>query len=90
MWSNADSARIQVERARLLGGGWSYWAREPITLPMSASASWQRRAFSKKRTAIAVGGLILIGYQIGTKGLFGLFGYDPNSDPRPIPPENPG
>lgn len=90
MWSNADSARIQVERTRLLAGGWAYWGRESVTLPMSASASWQRRSFSKKRTALAAGGLILIGIQIWTNGLLGAFGYDPDQNPRPLPPVNPG
>lgn len=85
-----DSARLQVERARLLGGGWSYWARETLTLPLAASASWQRRAFSRKRTVAAAAGLLLIGIQLFTGDLFGAFGHDPDPNPRPIPPVNPG
>src|SRR5687767_4380677 len=32
--NSGDTARIEVRRARSIGGGWSYWARESISVPV--------------------------------------------------------
>lgn len=88
--TTADSVRLQVERARELRGGWQYWAKEQITLPLGGTASFQRRAFSPKRSAIMAGGLILIGVQIWKGGLLGFGDTGNGTDPKPPTGGNPG
>ena len=88
--STPDSVRLQVSRARVMNGGWNEWARETVTLPMTAAAGWSRRRFSGKRTAIAALALGVVAYQILTGSLFGSGGHDPDPAPKPLPPVSPG
>lgn len=85
-----DSARIQVERARELRGGWQYWAKESLTLPLNGAATFQQRSFSKRRTAIMAGGLILISVQIIKGGLLGFGDPGNGTDPKGTNGGNPG
>lgn len=88
--SSADTARIEVRRARTLGGGWSYWARESISIPISASTYWGQRAFSTRKSLVGAAVLVGLGVQIWTNGLFGIGGHNPDPEPKPIPPVQPG
>jgi hypothetical protein len=88
--SSGDTARIEVRRARTLGGGWSYWARESMNVPISASTYWGKRAFSTRKSLISAAVLVGLGVQIYSNGLFGLGGHNPDPEPKPIPPVQPG
>ena len=88
--SSGDTARIEVRRARALSGNWSYWARESVSVPISASTYWGKRAFSTKRSLITAAVVAALGVQIWQNGLFGVGGHNPDPEPKPIPPVTPG
>ena len=88
--NSGDTARIEVRRARAMNGTWSYWAKESISLPISASTYWGKRAFSTRRSLIASAVLVGLGVQIWSTGLFGMGGHNPDPEPKPIPPVTPG
>lgn len=88
--TDADTATLRVTRARTLGGPWAYWARETVTIPVSASTYWGRRSFSGTKTAIATSAIAAIAFSVWKSGLIGGGDGGSDNEPRPIPPVQPG
>ena len=88
--ATGDSVSLRVLRTRTRNGDWTTWSGEPVSFGMNDFASIGERRLSRARTAIAVGALTAVIVMAITTDLFGFGGLLGGSDPRPIPPQNPG
>lgn len=86
---SGDSVELRVLRTRNRDGDWAMWSGEPVTFGVNDFSAVGERRFSRSRTFVAAGAMIAAVVLILTSDLFGLGG-EGSSEPRPIPPENPG
>jgi hypothetical protein len=88
--ATTDSIELRVLRTLARDGAWTIWSGEPVAFSSNDFARVGERRFSRGRTAIAVGGLLVAVVLALTTDLIGFGDSNSGSDPRPIPPVNPG
>lgn len=87
---SGDSVEVRVQRTLNRRGEWTTWGGEPVAFSANDFATVGQRRFSRGRTALAVGALaalVVLGFNFD---LLGWAGSGRSTDPRPIPPVNPG
>jgi hypothetical protein len=85
-----DSVEMRLQRTLNRRGEWMTWGGESVRFGPNDFASVGQRRFSRGRTVLAVGAfaaLVVLGLNLD---LIGLPGSGRSTDPRPIPPVNPG
>lgn len=88
--ARGDSIEMRVLRTRNRGGDWVAWKGEVVAFGVNDFASFRERRFSRVRTAVGVAALASVVILALTTDLLGFAGPLSGSDPRPIPPGNPG
>ena len=88
--ARGDSIEMRVLRTRNRDGDWAAWKGEVVAFGTNDFASIRERRFSRMRTAVGVAALATVVILALTTDLLGFAGPLSGSDPRPIPPGNPG
>jgi hypothetical protein len=85
-----DSVELRVQKTLNRNGDWMTWGGEPVTFNVNDFAAVGQRRLSRGKTALALAGLAAVVTIIFRTDLLGFGGGPSSSDPRPIPPGNPG
>jgi hypothetical protein len=85
-----DSVELRLEKTLNRNGDWTTWGGEAVSFGSKDLATVGQRRFSRTKTLIAVGGLLAAVILMLSTDLLGFGGTAGSSDPRPIPPGNPG
>lgn len=88
--TTGDSVELRVQKTLNRNGDWMTWGGEPVTFNVNDFAAVGQRRFSRGKTAFALAGLAAVVFFAFRADLFGFGGGPSSSDPRPIPPGNPG